>query len=227
MAKDASSGTATKILVGAAVLGVAYELWVFFRGNAAAAQGSLVGGSSAGGYNPYNPYGAYGSPAATAAQSGSINNLNPLLRLLSGILAKTTGAQGPGFSLSPGNGGSGLPIGMPSGGTESLAQIAASIGGYNTNAINMPIPQLGGQSLATYTPYNTGPANAGIPYDPLTGLNLSGFNLPGDPLAGLGGYSSTPIDTTSNTSPADAGISYMDTSSFPLQGFSFSGIVGG
>ncbi len=166
-----SSGVGTALTIGAAIVG-AYLLYRWFMGTQTAQA------SSGAGYYPGTSGGAsygYGSGAAGTAQPGGLGNA--LRNLFQRMTGKGNGigiGAGPSYGATPAQGSAAQTMAQ-------LQQQIAAIGGFNTNAINLPTAELGGQSLATYSPDYTstfGPGGLSIPLlpAPIGQLDLGGGN---------------------------------------------------
>lgn len=164
MAASKSSGAVTTILVVAAVLGVLYELWVYFSRQSAAGAGSAVGGTSGGSlYSPYSPYGTgYGTYGNAPTQP-----TDPVNGLLA-ILAEALKGKGAPVSLSnnlpqAGFGGLLQPSNVPA---TAFINWATSL----SDPQSVPLDTSGLEALD----------NQGIPYIPLdtTQLQLPQQDLP-------------------------------------------------
>ncbi|HUX10914.1 MAG TPA: hypothetical protein VMW51_09750 [Terriglobia bacterium] len=201
MAKSSDSGVST-FLIAAAVIGVVYEVWIWYRTRSAAGAVSASGGSYAGGYSPYNPYGATTAAqlAAAQGQGGGSAVVTTLGRLLMTAIGKMGGNVyfgstkfAPSTAYNYGNGG------------ETLPQLSSAISAFSTQANMTPLAELGGQSLTSYDPngfYGSGGAStlAPLPYVPMQTLDMGGTSIPSSPfdMSGLGG-----LDTSSISPSAD------------------------
>ncbi len=200
-----------------AVLLIAYLAykWLMAPKQASAAANGLAAGS------PMASYGALNGPAPG-------NPFATLLGRLLGGQGNPPPMQKPGIGgMSVGGGGGSYPSigGLPYG----LQSAISAITNYNSMANNMPLAELGGQSLATYDPLGSLGNDIGLqssyaPYQILQGItqpidwgSFGGSNglsttsvdlgsLPSDPTQSFdAGQMSAPIDFSSYSDPSQSG----------------------
>ena len=188
MAAKKTNWMGTALGIGAALV-VAYLVYRWFASSTTA---QAVGA----GYMPLTGGGASGSGGlAGYPNNNGLANPNAMGNPLGSILGK----------LGSMFGGSATPLASGSvPGAQTLTQLQneiSAIGGFNTNAINLPnLVDLGGQSLATYSPSYTSSLGGAltIPYQDTNGqLNLTAWG--GNPidLTGIGGSSYQAADNGS------------------------------
>jgi hypothetical protein len=207
MAKK-SGGISTAVTWGAALVGV-YLLYRFFFAPKTAQAATL------------------GNPVLTGGGTGAVQypgmnaqgtQTSALQQIMNALKAALQGKSGSGFSMGSGGG----PVqGANSAGAQGMAALQAQISAISTDSFlanNMPIAQLGGQSLADYSSgYDTlstsGLAGYQLPTQNSNNtLDLTGWGTPIDMSTIAGGFDpSMPIDTTGLDT---TGLSGLDTSMF-------------
>lgn len=200
MAAKKSGWLGTALGIGAALV-VVYLVYRWFASSGTAQAGA--------GYMPVT--GGGGSGIAGYPNNAGPANPNAMGNPLGSLLSKLGGLFGGSATpLTAGGGGGAQTI-------QQLQSEIQAIGGFNTNAINLPNPQdLGGASLATYEPnYNNTLGNGAftLPFDPYAGnlnLNLGGGN-PVD-LGGLSGSNYSQMNAVDNGSGGYATVMTDPTS---------------
>ncbi len=167
MAARNSGWIGTALGIGAALV-VVYLVYRWFANSGTAQAGS--------GYMPLTGGGASGGIAGYPNNAG-LANPNAMGNPLGSLLSKLGGLFGGSSTPMVAGGGAGAQT------MQQLQSQIEAIGGFNTNAINLPnLQDLGGASLATYEPNYNGTVGNGsftLPFDPNAGnlnLNLGGGN---------------------------------------------------
>lgn len=216
MAAKQSGGMNSVLTWGAALVGV-YLLYRFFFAPKTAQAASLGNPVLTGGGTGYVQY-----PGA-AAQGSQQTGISSILQNLMNAIRNAKGGGGVSFGAGPGGPTQG------GGGPQSTAALQAQINAISTDSFlanNMPLADLGGNSLVTYSPTDQtylndlGGYQLGGQQSSNNQLDLTQWGTPIDwstisGSGGMGGFDPTaPIDTTG-----------LDTTG--LSGVDLTGIFGG